>query len=168
MLGLLALDEASFAWLFVPAISGMMLGAFLSGRVAGRLSAVATVRLGYAIMLAASALNLVVALLLPEPRVPWSVLPIGLHAIGIGINFPTLTLLLLDRFPQHRGAVSSLQAFISLVISAAIAGLLSPLLSGSARLLALGALASTVLGFVAWWLYRWIERGEARLGEPRS
>lgn len=161
VLGLLALDEASFAWLFVPAISGMMLGAFLSGRVAGRLSAVATVRLGYAIMLAASVLNLAVALLLPEPRVPWSVLPIGLHAIGIGINFPTLTLLLLDRFPLHRGAVSSLQAFISLLISAAIAGVLSPLLSDSVILLALGALASTVLGFAAWWLYRWIERGEA-------
>lgn len=161
VLGLLALDEASFAWLFVPAISGMMIGAFLSGRVAGRLSANATVRLGYAIMLAASVLNVVVAWLLPQPRVPWSVLPIGLHAIGIGINFPTLTLLLLDRFPQHRGAVSSLQAFISLVISAAIAGLLSPMLSGSAILLALGAFASTMLGFVAWWIYRQIERGEA-------
>ena len=90
---------------------------------------------------------------------PWSVLPIGLHAIGIGINFPTLTLLLLDRFPQHRGAVSSLQAFISLVISAAIAGVLSPLLSHSAPGLALGALASTAIGFGAWRLYRRIERG---------
>lgn len=162
VLDLLALDEASFAWLFVPAISGMMIGAFLSGRVAGRLSASATVRLGYAIMLAASMLNVAIAWLLPQPIVPWSVLPIGLHAIGIGINFPTLTLLLLDRFPQHRGAVSSLQAFISLVISAAIAGLLSPMLSGSAMLLAAAALTSTSLGFGAWWLYRQIECGEAR------
>ncbi len=159
VLDLLRLDEASFAWLFVPAITGMMIGAFLSGRLAGRLSATATVRLGYAIMLVASALNLVVTLALAEPRVPWSVLPIGLHAIGIGINFPTLTLLLLDRFPQHRGAVSSLQAFISLVISAAIAGVLSPLLSHSAPGLALGALASTAIGFGAWRLYRRIERG---------
>ena len=89
-------------------------------------------RLGYTIMLGASAINLVIALLLPEPRVPWSVLPIGLHAIGIGINFPTLTLLLLDRFPHHRGAVSSVQAFVSLVISATLAGAISPLVSGSA------------------------------------
>jgi DHA1 family bicyclomycin/chloramphenicol resistance-like MFS transporter len=168
VLDLLALDEASFAWLFVPAISGMMIGAFLSGRVAGRLSAAATVRLGYAIMLAASALNVGIALLLPEPRVPWSVLPIGLHAIGIGINFPTLTLLLLDRVPKHRGAVSSLQAFISLVISAAIAGLLSPMLSTSALLLAAAALTSTALGFAAWWLYRRIEGGELQIAQVRS
>lgn len=158
VLDLLGLDAQHFAWLFIPAISGMMFGAFLSGRVAGRLTAAATVRLGYAIMLGATALNLVLAFAFPSPRLPWSVLPIGLHAIGIGINFPTLTLLLLDRFPHHRGAVSSVQAFVSLVISAVIAGALSPLLSGSASKLAAGAALSTLLGFVAWRAYRRIER----------
>jgi DHA1 family bicyclomycin/chloramphenicol resistance-like MFS transporter len=153
VLELLKLDAQQFAWLFVPAISGMMFGAFLSGRVAGRISPVATVRLGYAIMLVAAAINVVVAWLLPAPRVPWSVIPIGLHAIGIGINFPTLTLLLLDRFPRHRGAVSSLQAFVSLVISALVAGALAPLLSTSALTLAVAALASTVFGFGAWRAY---------------
>jgi len=160
VLGLLGLGEQQFAWLFVPAISGMMTGAFLSGRLAGRLSAGATVALGYAIMLAASLLNLVVALSLPVPRVPWSVFAIGIHAIGIGINFPTLTLLLLDRFPRHRGAVSSVQAFVSLVISATIAGLLAPVLAVSSRRLAAAALVSTLLGFAAWHLFRAIERAE--------
>ena len=161
VLNLLKLDAQHFAWLFIPAISGMMIGAFMSGRLAGRLSASATVRLGYIIMLGASALNLAIALLLPEPKVPWSVLPIGLHAIGIGINFPTLTLLLLDRFPLHRGAVSSVQAFVSLVISATIAGAISPLVSGSAMSLALTAAIATTLGFACWRLYRRIETREA-------
>ena len=161
VLDLLHLDTGHFAWLFVPAISGMMLGAFLSGRVAGRLSAAATVRLGYAVMLFASALNLLVAWWLPQPRVPWSVIPVGLHAIGIGLNFPTLTLLLLDRFPQHRGAVSSAQAFVSLLISATIAGVLSPMLSTRATWLALGALVSTALGFGMWLLFRRIACDES-------
>jgi DHA1 family bicyclomycin/chloramphenicol resistance-like MFS transporter len=113
------------------------------------------------IMLGASALNLAIALLLPEPRVPWSVLPVGLHAIGIGINFPTLTLLLLDRFPHHRGAVSSVQAFVSLVLSATLAGAISPLVSGSASCLAATAALATVLGFGCWRLYRRIEMREA-------
>jgi len=88
-----------------------------------------------------------------------------LHAIGIGMNFPTLTLLLLDRFPQHRGAVSSVQAFISLVISATIAGALAPVLSVSALRLALGALLSTALGFAGWHVYRVITLRE-RHGAP--
>jgi len=158
VLDLLKLDAQHFAWLFVPAISGMMLGAFLSGRLAGRLTAGATVRLGYGIMLGAACINLIVCWIFPEPRLPWSVLPIGLHAIGIGVNFPTLTLLLLDRFPNHRGGVSSMQAFVSLVISAVIAGMIAPLMSGRMSTLALGALASTVAGFLAWQLYRRIER----------
>jgi DHA1 family bicyclomycin/chloramphenicol resistance-like MFS transporter len=162
VLNLLKLDSQHFAWLFIPAISGMMLGAFLSGRLAGKLSASATVRLGYTIMLAASAINLAVAFALPEPRVPWSVLPIGLHAIGIGINFPTLTLLLLDRFPHHRGAVSSVQAFVSLVLSSILAGAISPLVSGSTIGLALTAAVATALGFLAWRTYRAIENREAR------
>ena len=161
VLNLLKLDAQHFAWLFIPAISGMMLGAFLSGRLAGKLSATATVRLGYTIMLGASAINLATALLLPSPRVPWSVLPIGLHAIGIGINFPTLTLLLLDRFPHHRGAVSSVQAFVSLVISATLAGAISPLVSGSVLGLAATAALATTLGFVSWRIYRLIEKREA-------
>ena len=161
VLTLLKLDAQHFAWLFIPAISGMMIGAFLSGRLAGKLSAAATVRLGYMIMLGASALNLVIALVLPDPKVPWSVLPVGLHAIGIGINFPTLTLLLLDRFPLHRGAVSSVQAFVSLVISATLAGAISPLVSRSATSLALTAAIATTLGFVCWRIYRRIETREA-------
>ncbi len=158
VLDLLKLGPQQFGWLFVPAISGMMFGAFLSGRLAGRMSAAATVRLGYLIMLVAAALNLGVAWLLSEPRVPWSVLLIGANAIGIGINFPTLTLLLLDRFPHYRGAVSSMQTFVSLLISALMAGLISPLLSGSMVLLAAAALASTALGFASWRIYRRIER----------
>jgi DHA1 family bicyclomycin/chloramphenicol resistance-like MFS transporter len=138
------------------------MGAFLSGRLAGKLSGTATVRLGYAIMLGASAINLATAAMLPEPRVPWSVLPIGLHAIGIGINFPTLTLLLLDRFPHHRGAVSSVQAFVSLVISAILAGAISPLVSGSAITLAITSATATVLGFGSWRIYRVIEQRQGR------
>lgn len=158
----LQLDAQHFAWLFVPAISGLMIGAFASGRLAGRLSASATVRLGYLIMLGAALLNLIVAISLAHPALPWSVLPIGLNAIGIGINFPTLTLLLLDRFPQHRGGVSSVQAFVSLVISALMAGAISPLLSGSMVALAAGALVSTALGFGAWRVYRRIEQRQLR------
>lgn len=125
VLNLLKLDAQQLAWLFVPAISGMMLGAWMSGRMAGRWSAQTTTRVGYVIMLGASLSNLFVAFLLPGLGVPWPVLLIGVNAIGIGINAPTVILLLLDRLPHHRGAVSSVQTFVRLAISALTAGLIS-------------------------------------------
>lgn len=158
VIGLLGLDAQQFAWLFIPAIGGLMLGSFTSGRLAGRVSGTATIRLGYSIMLGASVLNIATALLLARPSVPWSVLPIGLHAIGIGIAFPTLTLNLLDRFPRHRGGASSMQAFFSLVMSAILAGVVSPLVSDSSLKLALSAAVITATGFVAWRLCRVFER----------
>lgn len=168
VLELLGLNAQQFAWLFIPAIGGLMFGSFLSGRLAGRLSASATVHLGYAIMLAASALNIIVALILPRPVLPWSVVPIGVHSIGIGIAFPTLTLQLLDRFPVNRGGASSLQACVSVVFSAVIAGLISPWVSHDALMLAGSAAAITVGGYVAWHVYRSLARDEQRIGAVAS
>ena len=150
VINLLGLDEQHFAWLFIPAVGGLMFGSFLSGRMAGRLSGQATIATGYAIMLLASLVNVSVALLLDRPQLPWSVLPIGLHSTGIGIAFPSLTLILLDRFPGIRGGASSMQAFVSLVMSAIIAGVISPLVSGSAIGLAATAASITAVGFLAW------------------
>jgi len=67
-------------------------------------------------------------------------------------------LLLLDRFPQKRGGISSVQAFASLLLCSFVAGVLSPLLSVSMLYLALGASALTVTGALAWWWYHAITR----------
>jgi DHA1 family bicyclomycin/chloramphenicol resistance-like MFS transporter len=66
--------------------------------------------------------------------------------------FPILTLMILDRYPRQRGGASSMQAFVALLSNAAIAGLLSPLVSHSGLLLALTAAAFTAVAFALW---RW-------------
>jgi DHA1 family bicyclomycin/chloramphenicol resistance-like MFS transporter len=155
---LLHLSAAGFPWLFMPVVIGLIGGAWLSGRMAERRSAGFTVNLGYAVMLLACALHLLPALVFPAPRLPWSMLPLILHGIGVQLAFPTLTLLLLDRFPQQRGGISSVQAFASLLLCSFVAGMLSPLLSGSMLELALGASTLTVIGALAWGWYRAIAR----------
>jgi DHA1 family bicyclomycin/chloramphenicol resistance-like MFS transporter len=157
VMGILKLGPQQFPWLFIPVVSGMVTGAMLSGRVAGRLSAERTVAIGYVVMLSATAVNLGVTVLLP-PQVPWSLLPLTLYAIGMSMSFPTITLLLLDRFPRYRGGASSAQAFVSLVFNAAVAGTISVHLADDLRKLAGGAALLTLTGFAAWWTYRARER----------
>jgi drug resistance transporter, Bcr/CflA subfamily len=48
----LHLREDQFAWLFIPAITGVMIGAFLSGRLAGRVTQQQTVKYAYVLLLA--------------------------------------------------------------------------------------------------------------------
>jgi DHA1 family bicyclomycin/chloramphenicol resistance-like MFS transporter len=151
-LGQRRLHNDEFAWFFVPMISGMMLGAFVSGRTAGRWSGRHQSMLGFACCGIAVTANVAYNLLVPVATVPWAVLPMMLNAFGIALVFPILTLAILDMYPRQRGAASSLQAFTSLVSNALIAGVLSPWLSRVPLHLALG---TAVFAFLGWAFWRW-------------
>jgi MFS transporter, DHA1 family, multidrug resistance protein len=158
ILGILGLGQNEFPWLFVPAISGLVLGSTLAARLAGRVNARVLLNVGYAIMLGAAVLGVGIAEFVVPARVPWAVLPIAIGAIGINMTAPTINLLVLDRFPRHRGAASSVQAFVTLAFNALLAGVLGPMLANSAMHLALAALVLYVLGFIFWRVYRTIAR----------
>ena len=148
----LGLNEHQFAWLFLSGVIGMMVGAFLSGRLAGRISPERAVGLGYAIMFAAALYNVLYYVWFP-PQLPWSILHQGLYAVGMTIAMPAITLLLLDLFPRNRGMASSLQGFVHSFFSTLNAGILSPLLSGTAAMLAGGMLGLLAIGFGCWRIY---------------
>ena len=155
---LLHLTATDFPWLFVPGIGGVMLGAYLSGRVAGTLSPPRTVMVGYLTMGCAAALNVLYCALW-APALPWTVLPVMLYTIGMALAMPSVTLLALELFPQLRGTTASLQGFAHSLIAGVTAGVVSPLVSGRALTLALGMSALLVMGAAAWMLY-------LRLREP--
>lgn len=160
---LLGLSAQGFPWLFVPVVIGLIGGAWLSGRMADRYTAKPTVGLGYAVMLLACVAHVLLAWLFPRPLLPWSMLPLILHAVGVQLAFPTLTLLLLDRFPHRRGGISSVQAFSSLLLCGFVAGVMSPLLSLNMLRLGMGASALTLIGVLAWWWYNAASRHHAPL-----
>ncbi|GAB3735063.1 multidrug effflux MFS transporter [Silanimonas algicola] len=153
----LGMGEADFGWFFVPVISGMLAGAWVSGRAAGRFEARTMVRVGFACCLLAATVNLGYAAVAPAYAYPWAILPLMLLSFGIALVFPQLMLQLLDLYPTQRGSASSMQAFLSLMFQAGVAGLLSPMLS--ARPVSL-ALAAAVLSVSAVGLWRW---GDAQL-----
>lgn len=153
VLGLLGLGEREFAWLFGPVIGGMMIGSALSARMAGKLTAARTLTVAYGLMALGTVLNLAQAITL-SPQIPWLVLPVGVIGCGVTLAFPTVTLLMLDRFPAARGAAASVQAAMNLGFSALVAGLLSPRVSDSALALAISAAVLTTCCFCVWRLYR--------------
>ena len=159
VMDLLRLDEQQFAWLFLPTIGGMTLGAFLSGKAAGRISGTRLSALGFACMGVGVALNVGYNAMTDAPTVPWAVLPMSLLAFGVALIFPILTLSILDMYPRQRGAASSLQAFSNLMVNAVIAGLLSPLLSHHGLHLAIASGVFTLLGWLFW---RWEMRVSRR------
>lgn len=143
----LGLGESEFAWLFIPGISGIVVGAFISGRVAGRLSRRQTLRLGFAVMFAALACNIAYHTL-AAPALPWTVLCVLFYTTGMAIAMPTLTLLALDLFPHNRGMAASVQGFQHSLFTAIAAVALVPHVADSALAMALTAAALLGCGAV--------------------
>ena len=142
LVGMLGVSTWGFAWLFVPMIAGIMIGAFVSGRLAGRVSPKRTVRAGYLLLALGVLVNLAVSTFLP-PFVAWNVLPIMIYTIGSSLIMPSVTLLLLDLFPTMRGMTSSLQGFVQFALGGVIAGTIAPLLAVSLPVMAWGMAAFT-------------------------
>jgi DHA1 family bicyclomycin/chloramphenicol resistance-like MFS transporter len=151
----LNLTSQQFAWFFIPAVIGMMTGAFMSGRFAGRLSPPRTIRLAYWVMFGSSLANVVYCLVLP-PALPWSILAPTIYCGGMSLAMPSVTLTLLDMFPRNRGLVSSLQAFCQTMVGVLVAGALVPVLAESPLWLALGMLAFVIVGACCWLAYRFV------------
>lgn len=144
----LGLPETAFLWLFGPAMSGLLCGSWVSGRLAGRRSPGFSVALGYAVMLLAAVLNLGISTWM-SPGLPWSVLPLFVYTIGMSIAMPSLTLFALDPFPAQRGLAASCQTFFQSGFNGLSAALIAPLLWGSTLTLAAGMSALLCVGLLA-------------------
>jgi DHA1 family bicyclomycin/chloramphenicol resistance-like MFS transporter len=146
----LGLGPTQYSWLFVPSIAGIMTGAFISGRIAGKWTKQQTVMRAYLFMISAALVNLGYTLLF-TPSLPWAVMPIFFYAIGSALAMPSVSLMSLDLFPARRGMAASLTGFVSGMVNAVTAGVISPAVSHSPKWLAI-AMAGLMAGGLGCWL----------------
>ena len=161
----LALAPTQFFWFFVLTISGIMSGAWVSGRMAGRLAPKRQIKYGFLIMLGVAVLNLVLNALFTA-QASWAMFPIAIFSFGWAMMVPVVTLLVLDLHPERRGMASSLQAFVGSTANGLVAGLIAPLVMHSTVALAAASLAMLSVGVIAWMLLhrRWPAIGRTAEG----
>ena len=150
----LQLAPTQFFWFFCFSIGGIMGGAFLSGRLAGRIKPKRQIRYGFTIMLLVSILNVVLNYLLP-PSPIWALPVISAFAFGWSLMVPVVTLMALDEAPMRRGMASSLQSCIGSAANAFVAGVIVPLVMHSTLALAWTSLGMMCIGLIAW---LWVKR----------
>ena len=123
----LNLGSDDFAWLFIPIVTGMMLGASVSSRLAHQWQASRTVTVGLTLMILAAVINIVVANL-TVTSIAGVVGPLLLYVTGFSLMLPALTVMALDCLPSHRGTAASMQGFAQMMTSAGVASFAVPLL----------------------------------------
>lgn len=158
--GHLGLQPQQFFWFFMLTISGIMGGAWVSGRAAGKISPKRQIRNGFVIMLVIGVINLGANLLF-KAHVSWALFPIGIFAFGWAMMVPVITLLVLDLHPERRGMASSMQMCIGSTANGLVAGVISPLVMHSTVALATASLVMMNVGLGAWFYirHRWPEIG---------
>jgi DHA1 family bicyclomycin/chloramphenicol resistance-like MFS transporter len=145
----LQLAPTQFFIYFLLSITCVMAGAWMCGRLAGRVPKRRQVRWGFAIMALAVLVNVVLNGLFTA-HVSWALLPVTLYAFGWSLMTPLVTLMLLDLSPQRRGLASSLQTGIGAAINAVVAGVVSPAVMHGTRSLALAGALLFAGGLLAW------------------
>jgi DHA1 family bicyclomycin/chloramphenicol resistance-like MFS transporter len=147
--GVLQLQPTQFFWFFCMSVSGIMLGAWLSGRLAGRIKPKHQIRRGFLIMLGTSVANVLMNLM-GTPHPFWAMLTVSIFSFGWALMVPVVTLLVLDLVPERRGMASSVQAFIGSMANGLVAGVIAPLVMHSALALAFTSIGMLGIGIAAW------------------
>jgi MFS transporter, DHA1 family, multidrug resistance protein len=149
ILQILHLPETSFAWLFVPMITGIMLGSLAAGRVAHFWRPERTIRIGFGMMIGAAIVNVLYAATFTV-AIPWAVIPILLCTFGMAFVSPAMTIVTLDLYPARRGMAASLQTALVMGAFSIYSGLVVPFLFGSALKLAVGVVAGFLASVTLW------------------
>lgn len=145
----LDLGSDDFGWQFIPMVGGLMLGAYISGRLAHRWSGSRIIYSGFGVIGLAVLFNLFQAALL-KASVPTIIGPLVMYAFGIAMIMPAITVQALDCFPMNRGAAASMQGFSQMLTNAAVASIAVPLLHTRIQHFVLGQLAFLLIALMFW------------------
>ena len=144
----LNLSSSQFGYLFVPTVTGMILGSFISKKTAGIISPARMLKIAYLWMLLITTFNLIFCLFFPSILFV-NIGLIAFYNIGMAAAMPLISIKALDCFPKARGTAASGQAFSQMLVSSFVAGLVIPIIWGSLATLAIGMLVIFFLGLLA-------------------
>ena len=145
----LHLGPGDFGWLFVPVVTMMIVGSWLTGRLAGRISGPRFLTLGFGVAVVGGVVQLALDVV-GLRTLPWVLVGPVTTGLGIALVFPIVTLVLLEVRPRHRGTLSSMQSFSNTMLNAIVAGALVPLVSASLAGLTGAAVTFSIAGWLVW------------------
>ncbi|MFN8639925.1 MAG: multidrug effflux MFS transporter [Dehalococcoidia bacterium] len=115
----LGLGAEEYGFSFALVAGGIMVGATISSRLAGRLPPRGTILVGASIGWTGAAVMLALVRLLP-PTLPSVLGPMFFVGMGVGITRPSATAAALIEFPQMAGLASGLLGFLQMLVASSL------------------------------------------------
>lgn len=125
----LHLNSHQFGYLFIPTVTGMMLGSWISRTTAGRVAPMRLLTWAFVWMLAIAGLNVALhGWAGAQMHDTWwlAIVPIALFNVGMATAMPVLSIAALDCYPKVRGTAASAQAFMQMLCSSLCSAVVVP------------------------------------------
>ena len=145
----LGLGSNDFGRQFIPMVIGMMLGAYLSSRLAAVWPARRIIAMGFSLSTIAVGLNVLQVFLL-ESSLFTIIAPLVLYVFAMALIMPGITIQALDCFPKNRGSAASMQGFFQMITNAGVASFAVPLLHTKVQYFVLGQLFFLLVAVALW------------------
>ena len=142
----LGFTTQQFGYLFIPTVTGMLIGSFIAKKTAGIVRSSSVLKCGYYFMFFISLSNLLFCSVMPDNAF-FNIGFIAFYNIGMASVMPIIALAALDCFPKIRGTAASGQAFTQMLFASIVAGFIVPILWFSTLGLSLGLFFLISFGF---------------------
>ncbi|MGC9387335.1 MAG: multidrug effflux MFS transporter, partial [Hydrogenovibrio sp.] len=145
----LKLGEQDFWILFVPVVTGVLLGSILVHRLTHRYATATLIDIAFILAAISVLLNLLFTNLFPVQA--WSVIaPLVLYSFAFAMANPGLSLVALDCLPTQRGLASSVQSLFQMGMAGLVAALLVPQVQHSLEWMAASQAALLAVALLLW------------------
>ncbi len=153
LFNILKFQPDQFYILFIPVVSGIMIGAFISARLIKRLNNAQMINLFLSLMLIIALLNFLLTQLL-HASIYSLLIPLIFYSTCLAAIMPIFSILIIDCFPDNRGSAAAMQSFIQMGFNGLSVSFIVALLGPHPENFAGAQVILVGLAFVLWRLDR--------------
>jgi len=149
LIDILHFKPNEFYYLFVPVVSGIMVGAFISSRLVNHLESKQMINIFLSLMVLIALLNAILSFTVDISPLR-SILPLIFYSFSLAIIMPVLGISIINCFPDNRGAASAMQSFVQMGFNGITANVIVAALGASASNFTLAQLVLVCIAFILW------------------
>lgn len=149
----LGLEATDFYILFIPVVSGIFIGAFISNALIHHLSRKQMINIFLSLMLIIALTNIVITHSF-KTSIQASVTPLIFYSISLATIMPIFSILIIDCFPKNRGSASAMQSFIQMGFNGIVVSFVVAMLGASTINFAYAQTFLISISFLLWLIDR--------------
>ena len=149
LMDILHLKPNEFYLLFVPVVSGIMLGAFTSNYLVNHFNSRQMINTFLSLMILIALINVILSFTITISPLR-SILPLILYSFSLATIMPVLGVSIINCFPNNRGTASAMQSFVQMGFNGITANVIVASLGAIASNFTLAQLALVSIAFILW------------------